>query len=451
MTSDVIVVGAGLAGLQAARTLSRAGLAVTVVEARERAGGRTFTRPFAGGVVDVGGTWVGPTQTRVLALAAELGVGLEPQRSEGKSLMQVGDRMRAYRGTIPALNFVALIELQRAIHRIDRMARDVPAEAPHRAPDALRWDALTVGAFIDAEVRTRGARDTMAGAVRAIFSSEPREVSLLYFLWYVRCAGGIMPLCEVDGGAQESRLRGGAQQLSDRLAAELAERPGGRVRLGAPVLAISQDQHRVRAHLAGATLEAAHLVLAVPPHLCARIDFEPGVPSIRDQLCQRLPIGASIKVITAYERPFWRDAGYSGEVVTHAGPVSLTFDVGGPHGPGLMMSFLLGDAARALCAAGPAARQAAVTQALAGFFGPRALEPTEVIEHDWMADPYARGCSVGIGAAGTLTTCGVALREPIGRVHLAGTETATQWAGFMDGALESGERAAAEILARRTA
>ncbi|MEZ4267248.1 MAG: FAD-dependent oxidoreductase [Myxococcota bacterium] len=449
MASDVVVVGAGLAGLVAARRLLRAGRSVTVLEARERAGGRTFTRPFAGGVVDVGGTWIGPTQRRVLALAAELGVAVEAQRSAGKSLMQVGSQMRAYRGTIPALNFVALVELQRAISRIDRMARAVPVGAPHTAPKARVWDALTVGAYLDREVRTRGARDTMAGAVRAIFSSEPREVSLLYFLWYVRCAGGIMPLCEVEGGAQESRFVGGAQQLSDRLAAEVAENPGGAVRFGEPVVAIAQDERGVRVRTVGGEFEAGHAVLAVPPHLASRIAFEPEVPSVRDQLCQRLPIGASIKVVTAYSRPFWRAAGWSGEVVTGDGPVSLAFDVGGADdGPGVLMSFLLGDAARGMADRGPAAREAAVTQALAGFFGPEALSPTEVIEHDWMADPWARGCSVGIGTAGALTTCGTALREPIGRVHLAGTESATEWAGFMDGAVQSGQRAADEILAR---
>lgn len=450
MRSDTIVVGAGLAGLMAGRRLLRAGRSVRVIEARERAGGRTFTRPFAGGVVDVGGTWVGPTQKRVLALAAELGVALEAQRCEGKSLMEVGSRMRAYRGTIPALNFVSLIELQRAISKIDRMAREVPAGAPQTAPKARVWDALTVGAFLDAEIHTGGARDTMAGAVRAIFSSEPREVSLLYFLWYVRCAGGIMPLCEVAGGAQESRLVGGAQQLSDRLAVEIAENPDGSVLFGQPVVAIAQDERGVRVRTADESFEAAHLVLAVPPHLAARIAFEPGLPSVRDQLCQRLPIGASIKVITAYGRPFWREAGWSGEVVTGSGPVSLAFDVGGrdDEGPGLLMSFLLGDAARRMSDRGPVERAAAVTRALAGFFGPEAQSPLEVIEHDWMADPWARGCSVGIGTAGTLTTCGTALREPMGRIHLAGTETATEWAGFMDGALQSGERAAAEIVAR---
>ncbi|MCB9729948.1 MAG: FAD-dependent oxidoreductase [Deltaproteobacteria bacterium] len=441
--SDVVVVGAGLAGLMAARVLRRAGRSVQVVEARDRVGGRTFTRPFAGDVVDVGGTWVGPTQTRVLALAQELGIATDPQRAEGKSLMQVGERMRAYRGTIPALNVIALIELQRAIGRIDRMARQVPAHSPQSAPRARAWDSLTVGAYVDAEVRTRGARDTIAGAVRAIFSSEPREVSLLYFLWYVRCAGGIMPLCEVEGGAQERRLRGGAQQLSERLAEGLDER----LALGRPVRAISQDDAGVRVHTEAGTFEGRRLIVAVPPHLCARIDWQPAMPAVRDQLCQRMPIGASIKVITAYQRPFWRDAGYSGEAVCNRGPVSLVFDVGRAEGgPGLLMSFMLGDAARAMTDRGPAAREAAVVRALEGLFGPPAGAPEAVIEHDWMADPWARGCSVGIGTAGALTTCGDAVRAPVGRIHFAGTETATRWAGFMDGALESGERAAQEVL-----
>jgi len=436
---DAVVVGAGLSGLCAARRLREAGLRVRVIEARDRVGGRTLSTRLGDDVVDLGGQWIGPTQRRVAALADELGVQTFPQHHDGEKVLVIDGARSTYRGDIPSVGVLSLVELQATMWRLDRLAGRVDPARPWDAPDAAAQDALSVGAWLSRHVRSGGARAVLEIAVRAIFACEPAELSFLHFLFYLRSGGGLMRLASVADGAQERRLVGGAQQLSERLAGLVD------VELGSPVRALEQDDDEVRVVSERGTLRARRVVMAVPPALVDRMDLSPLPPPMRDQLLQRVPMGSVVKCIAVYPTAFWRDAGLSGEAVSTRGPVRLAFDDSAHDGTQhALVAFLLGETATAL--ADPERRREAVIASLVDLFGPEARDPTHYLDQDWTRERYSGGCYVGYMPPGVMTTCARTLREPWGRVHWAGTETATEHCGYLDGAIQAGHRAAAEVL-----
>jgi monoamine oxidase len=437
-------VGAGLAGLVTARELVAAGRSVAVLEARDRVGGRTLNHRLEdGSVVELGGQWLGPTQDEIDALARELGLEQFPTHDEGDNLILHRGRLARYRGVIPKLPLHVLLEIGVAQARLDRMAARVPLEAPWTAPGAARRDQETVAGWIRRNTRSRGAREMLRLAVTSVFSAEPDELSLLFFLYYSHAGGLLDRLLGVAVGAQERRIAGGSQLVCERLAAALGERvileaPVGRIRRRGASVVLEAGDHRV---------EAARAVIAVPPALATRIDYDPPLPAGRQELMRRMPMGAVIKVMAVYGEPFWRAAGLSGQAVGDEPPVSIVFDNSPPSGsPGVLLGFMEGRDARRLGALPAAERREEALRAFVRFFGPRAARPDAYLEHDWSADPWTRGCYGAVMGTGVLTGFGPELRRPSGLVHWAGAETAERWTGYMDGAVRSGRRVAAEVL-----
>ena len=443
-SADVVVVGGGLAGLTAARAVAKAGRDVVVLEARDRVGGRTLNREIGDGkVVEVGGQWVGPTQERVLALAAELGVETFPTWTEGKNVLSTGGRLRRYSGTIPRLGPLALLDLEQLRRRLDRLGGRVEPEAPWSAKDAARLDSQSLATWLDRAGFTRTGRRLIDVGVRMSMGADPSELSLLYMLAYARAAGNFDAMLDVEGGAQQDRIVGGSQVLSLRIADEL----GQRVVLGAPVRRVERDSGGVRVHADGVTVAARRAIVAVPPPLIARIDWEPALPQTRAALAQRMPMAAMFKCTAIYSEPFWRDDGLNGEGVDDRGPIEATFDNSPPDGsPGALVGFVAGSHARRWHRLEPSARRGEALTCFAHLFGDRARGAEAYIEQDWAAEPWSTGGPIAVMGPGTMSQLGPALREPVGAVHWAGTETATTWTGYMDGAVRSGERAAAEVL-----
>jgi monoamine oxidase len=445
LSADVAVVGAGLSGLAAARALVTAGRRVVVLEARPRVGGRLLSAFLGDGVqVDLGAQWVGSDHSRVQRLAADLGLEMFPQFGDGKNLLDVSGTRRLYRGTIPRLGLAVLWDIFIARRRIAKLARGVGAEQPWAAELAAELDGQTLADWCAANVRTPIARELIGLAGRTIWGSGPEELSMLHVVFYVSAAGSFDKLIDTEGGAQQDRLQGGAQELALRLAAML----GDRVRLAAPVRRIEQSGDSLRVLADGFEVEAAAAIVAVPPAVAAGIEFDPVVPEGRRRLAERLQPGRLTKCIALYETPFWRQRGLSGESVTDAGPVTLTFDCSPRDGSaGVMLGFVGGPEAREIATMAPAERRAAVLVCFEKLFGPDAGHPVDYAEQEWAAEEWSGGGPTSNFGPGGWSECGPVLREPVGRIHWAGTETATVWSGYMEGALQAGERAAAEVAA----
>jgi monoamine oxidase len=240
------------------------------------------------------------------------------------------------------------------------------------------------------------------------------------------------------------RFDGGSQLIAQRV----RERLGRRVLLRSPVRRIRQSRGRVTVHTDRLEVSARRAIVAVPPALAGRIDYQPLMPASRDGLTQRLPQGTLLKVTAVYDRPFWRDKGLNGTAVSLQGPVNVTYDDSPEDGsPGVLFGFVGGDEARRFRAMTAGDRRAAALRNLSDYFGPEAGSPRDYFETDWPGQRWLRGGPVGVAAPGVLLDHGPALREPVGLIHWAGTETSGYWVGYMDGAVRSGERAAAEVLA----
>ncbi len=439
---DVVVVGAGLAGLTAARELSGAGLDVQVLEARERVGGRTLSQSVGEhpeDVVELGGQWVGPTQHEVLGLARDLGIDTYPTHTKGRNLFEDNrGKVKRYRGTIPMLGPLVMLDYGRADLKLKRLIKRIDPDAPWEAEQAERLDEQSFATWIRRVAKTKTAREALATVCRAVFAVEPADVSLLHVLFYAAAADGWDDLLDTEGGAQQDRLVGGTQQLSVRMAEEL----GDRVQLSAPVHAIRADAGGV---VAG-EMRARRAIVAVPPALAGRIEYDPPLPGPRDQLTQRMPMGSVIKCMAVYDDPFWRADGLSGQAISLPGPAQVVFDNTPPNGSPGLIGFLEGRDARELAAVRESERRDAVLRGFQRLFGRRAAHPALYVEKDWSTEPYSRGCYGGVLGPGAWTGYGRRLREPVGRIHWAGTETATRWMGYMDGAIQSGRRAAADVM-----
>ena len=450
---DVVVVGAGVSGLVAATCLRRAGRSVAVLEARDRVGGRLLNLPLPGapagdehGVLEAGGQWVGPGQPRVLALVDELGLRTFAQHTTGREVLVLerGSR-RTYGGTVPRLAPHRLAELGLARRRFDRLAATVPVDAPWAAPHADALDGQTLRTWLHRRIHSHQVRELFDVAVGAIWGTSSAELSLLYALWYARCAGGLDPLLDTEGGAQDRRVVGGLAGVATRL----ADRLGDDVRLGWDVAALLVDDQGVSARTAsGDVLRASRAVLALPPALQARLEVDPPWPADDAALLQRSPHGAVVKCFAVYDEPWWRAAGLSGQAVSLPGPATAVFDVSPPDASrGVLLGFVDGPQARAFVRRPAPDRRRELLEGLVDAFGTRARTPEAYVEQDWTAEVFSRGCPVGHLPPGVLSVLGPSLRRPVGRVHKAGTETSTAWPGYVEGAVVSGERVAREVTA----
>jgi monoamine oxidase len=447
--ADVAIVGAGLAGLTAARRLAAAGHSVVVLEGRDRVGGRTLNANLGGGhVTELGGQFIGPTQNRIAALARAVGVQTFPTFNTGQNVSLVTGQRVPYPAVpgVPADPDIAAALVEAL--KLDQLARQVPVAAPWTAKDAARLDRQTLADFRDANVPSPRGRAAFDAICQANWGAEASELSLLFALAYVAAAGderhrgSFLRLITTGGGAQQSRFVGGSQVVSERI----AERLGRRVVLGTPVRRVVQDADGVNVIAAGLTVRARRAIVAVPPVLALDIAFAPALPRSKVRMLRGLRPGHLMKAEAVYPRPFWRDAGLTGQSVGDFA-VGSTFDNSPPDGSiGVLMGFVGGAQARRLRTLSAAQRRAAVLDAFAAYYGEAARSPTGYVEKDWTDDRWTRGCPTGHTPPGVLSRYGPALRRATGRVHWAGSETSTFWQGYMDGAVRSGERAADEAL-----
>lgn len=424
--------------------LQHHGLDVRVLEALDRVGGRVLTAEVAGARVDLGGTFVGPDHERVSALADAVGVRRRPTHEAGDHLLRRRGRLHRYRGTIPPVGAAGLADLARTRAAFGRASRRVPLGRPGDAAGAADLDARSLGGWLEARHATRATRDPMAVVTRTSWGCEPAEVSLLHVLHYAAQAGGLDAMLDTRGGAQEQHFVEGSQEVAVRVAAALGP---GVVRLGAPVVRVDRSDDRVTVRTEHGSTTARRAVVAVPPAMRRRIRFEPPLPAPHRALAQRWSPGTLSKAYAVYPTPFWREAGLSGTTVSDAAPLVVTFDASPLDASrGVLLGFVGGDHARAWDRLDAGARRAQVLRALADLVGERALAPLGYVDQRWAEEDWIGGGPTAAPGPGAVAWAARHLAEPVGPVHWAGTETAHRLAGFMDGAVDAGERAAHEVV-----
>ncbi len=445
-SADVVIVGAGLSGLIAAREVLAAGRQPLIIEANDRVGGRILTEQVAPGVqVELGAQWIGDTHHRMFALAAELGITTFRQYEQGETSYEIAGSGVLREAAFHDWFATELAGLQRVLDTLDELAAQVSPEAPWSAPRAAEWDAITAGAWYDGQGLAPVARTLLEICTVGILAVPTVEVSFLDLLVNVAtCGVGAELFAESEGGAQTTRFVGGTSQIPRLLAARLA----AHIVLDSPVQLIEHGPDTVRVHCRGGLVATGRqVIVAIAPTLAGRIMYDPPLPGVRDQLTQRMPQASAMKAFFVYDEPFWRADGLNGQLISDLGPGRMSNDtcpVDGGHGQ--LLVFLEGEQARTFGRWPQAERREALTAELVRHFGPRAGRPEHYIDGEWAGRPWTRGCYNANMGPLVWTNFGSALSAPIGAIHWAATETAAHWSAYMEGAVEAGERAARDVL-----
>lgn len=439
----IIVVGAGLAGLTAAADLTAAGIEVTVLEARDRVGGRTRGVPMGRGVVaDAGAAYLGVRHTELLALMREHSLGVASTGMAGDSTFLLSGSRSISAGRMPPLDAVALGEL---FDRLEELVAVVRPDAPWQTAQASRLDRISAARWLAEEVKHPDARTFFPLFIGEMMAADPAAISALHMAFYLRSGGGIRYLNAFEGGAQQWRIDGGAHLLC----AALADRLGASLRLNSPVSAITQDANGVvvqfspNADGSSAEVRGDRVVVAIPPLLARQIVFDPALRQPRATAATGR--GSAVKVQLGYPAPIWRERGLSGWSVSSSGPLLSTVDDSPPDDSvGVLTGFVTGAAARAFSALS-ADDQRAEALAHVGKLFPGLPPPMSLVITDWLTEEYTKGCYAALFGPGDWLRLGPGLTAPHGRVHWAGTETSLEFFGLMEGAIRSGHRVAAEL------
>ncbi|MBB3601402.1 monoamine oxidase [Mycolicibacterium sp. BK556] len=444
--ADVVIVGAGLSGMIAARKVLEAGLTPVVLEADERVGGRILTEEVAPGLpVELGAQWIGDTHERMFALAAELGVETFPQFEDGETSYDLVGSGVLRESEFHARFAGELAELERVLRRLDELAVEVPVEAPWLAPRAAEWDSITAGAWYDAQGLTPVARTLLEICTVGILAVPTAEVSFLHLLFTIQTCGVTSELfAESEGGAQTTRFVGGTSEIPRRLAALITDH----IVLKVPVQLIEHTADSVTVSCRGGLVaRGRRVIVAISPTLAGRIMYDPPLSGMRDQLTQRLPNGSSMKAFFVYDEPFWRADGLNGQLISDVGPARMSNDTclpGDDHG--VILMFLEGEQARTFGRLPEDERRSALTAELVRHYGSKAAKPEFYVDGEWADRQWTRGCYNANLGPHVWTAYGPALSAPIGVIHWASTDTATYWSAYMEGAVDAGERAAQAVI-----
>ncbi|KAL4928143.1 uncharacterized protein BDV17DRAFT_298687 [Aspergillus undulatus] len=452
---DVIIIGAGLAGLTAATELQRAGLSFVVLEARDRVGGKTWSQPVPGDenvVVDIGAAWINDVnQTRVHALARRFGAEILEQNTTGLCVLEDanGETSTFPYGELPKFDAATA----QGVARIrDMVEADCQTVDPTR-PQSTEWDSLTFEAYLRSRGASKEALATATVWTRAMLGHDPRDISALYFLTYCKSGGGLLQMRpDRKGGGQHLRFRHGTQLMAKGLAGDL---PQGSVRLSSPVASITQESGSSTVEIKTTnekTFRGRKAISTVPSPVLNTISFTPSLPPPKQLWAESAIYGYYTKAMMIFSTPFWIEKGYCGLTQSFRGPASVIRDTSSlPDQKYVLTCFMSGDPGRAWAALSTAEGEKALIAQIGKLFDSKTEASRDfesMVTYEWVNDTYSGwGCPCIALTPGVLDTVGNgAVREPAGDLHFAGTETAIHWRGYMEGAVESGERAAGEVV-----
>lgn len=459
---DVVIIGAGISGLSAAYELqkNRPNIKFVILEAKGRVGGRldSVELKTENGTDrwDVGGQWICRNQKAVMNLLEELEVEIYDQWDTGSKIMQNSDGIiKKYSGSLPPLWFLALLDMWWLIRKVEHLCRQVPIDDPRKCLKAAEWDGMTLETWKHQTIWTSVVKELLDTVVGILFGVTPSQMSLLYFLHYLHCAGGWSVAVDSDrkGHAQEWKIKGTAHKVTELLAGRLGKH---RVLLNHPVTAIKQGDDYV--HITSSVCEsfkARLVIVAIPPHLTGQIEFSPPLPYNKQRVIHNMPPSHLTKFVASYDTPFWRKAGLCGDMARSScvgccenNPIGITFDGTTSNGSPAIVGFITSHAAAKWVSVKDEMKKEAILKSLKLFFGPEAEHPLDFFIKDWSQETWNGGCPVDVMVPGAITNYGDCLREPFNRIYWAGTETATEWRGYMSGAVQAGQRAGNEVLAR---
>lgn len=441
---DVIIVGAGYAGLTAAELLHNAGKDILVLEARDRVGGRVYTKYIDNETyLDLGAAWVGPTQDHFYETIRNNGCETFKTYDKGLSKMWINDKVKSYKGLIPPLPIFALLSLDFAIKKLNKLSKAIDLNKPWTSEKAKKYDGMTLQTWMNQNMNSKKARLMFKIAAEAIWAADPAEISFLHALFYIKSGQNLDVLMNVAGGAQEERIKGGAQKPALKIAEKLSEK----IKLIAPVSSILQANNELEITVKGQKFYAKKVIMSIPPPMISKIKFEPALSSTKISLLQRMPMGAVVKTFAIYDKPFWREEGLNGLAAAGHGYTSVVFDNSPDDASkGILMGFVLANNAKAFLELSAEERKNSILDSFETLFGTEAKNIQAYEEQSWVNEEFSGGCYAAYMVPGAWTSLGHVLREPSGHIHWAGTETATHWNGYIDGAISSGKRVANEIL-----
>ncbi|HMQ01067.1 MAG TPA: FAD-dependent oxidoreductase, partial [Cyclobacteriaceae bacterium] len=352
--------------------------------------------------------------------------------------------IREYTGLIPKMDLLSLINIEWVIRKLEAMAKKMDVQEPWSHPRANEFDAQSLDAFVKAKCFRADAYKILSAGLETVFACMLNEISLLHALFYIRSGSSLNILLSIEKGAQQHRLKGGMQNLAEQMAKAFAHQ----IKYNHAVTKITQEKNKVIVAGERFSYEADKVILAVPPVLLADMAFHPPLPKDKIQVIEKIFMGNVGKVFGVYAKPFWRDKGFSGQVVAdELGPFQTLFDLSPADGScGILLAFCLAGRAEDFFSKSEAKRKEIATQYFQKYFGEEANQMLSYHDHTWRYETWSRGCFAGIYPPNTWTNHQNALAAVYGNIHWAGTETADVWYGYIEGAVRAGERAAKEIL-----
>jgi monoamine oxidase len=443
---DVVVVGAGMAGLYATHLLKKAGRKVVLLEGSDRVGGRVLNLkvgPKANEVAEAGAQWINDDERIIQTLMKRFKLKTYKNYTKGKSTLIINGKVSHFEGTtVPTLPGDGTQQLIKAVVELGKMAKTVPVDAPWDAPQADEWDSQTAENWIEDNTTNPIARDFLDIAMGGPVSVQARDISLLHYLFIAQACGGPLALLTVGSGVLADRIVGGTGRLAHGLAHPLRHV----TELNTPVRRIERGK-RMRVATPNGKWVADHVIVAMSPTMTQSIQFDPVLPVQRIQAVQRTGNGSCIKVFPVYDTPFWREDGLNGIIQSNSEPFGGVFDNSPKSGsPGVLFALVENQHARNLSKMSEDKAKAKVLDGLALALGEKARHPVRYVQHNWSEEPYLQGGAASFYPPGMLTEYRNMFSKPFGRLHFAGTETGTEFWGNMEAALQSGERTVNEVL-----